>query len=268
MNVALDEYANLESPLHRWYPKYKLIGLLALVFAFAFVTDLRLLVPMVIITVVVYGLSGLPLRFLGQRLKYPGWFLLGVVVLLPFLSGSTVLWQWGWLTLRREGVLAMVLVVSRFLSILTLSLVLVGTTPFLTTVQTMRSLGLPAILSDMTLLSYRYLFEIAANLSQMQQAMRLRGFRSQPSRCWFLPSLPDIRRLVALTGTLLIRSYEQSERIYKAMRLRGYGDRAMALGRSQRRLNRSLGWDQAGLAIALFTAIALVLANTLLISAA
>ena len=26
-----------------------------------------------------------------------------------------------------------------------------------------------------------------------------------------------------LTGNLLIRSYEQSERVYKAMRLRGYG---------------------------------------------
>jgi cobalt/nickel transport system permease protein len=32
-----------------------------------------------------------------------------------------------------------------------------------------------------------------------------------------------VQQLATLTGSLLIRSYERSERVYKAMRLRGYG---------------------------------------------
>jgi cobalt/nickel transport system permease protein len=69
----------------------------------------------------------------------------------------------------------MVLVVCRFVSILTIGFILLGTTPFLTIIHTMRSLGLPVILADMTLLAYRYLYEIADTLATMQQAMRPAG---------------------------------------------------------------------------------------------
>ncbi|NJL37974.1 MAG: cobalt ECF transporter T component CbiQ [Leptolyngbyaceae cyanobacterium SM1_4_3] len=224
MRFELDEYAYLDSPLHRWEPRFKLIGLLVLIFAFAFIKDLRLVPVVLAIATTLYSLSRMPLSFLISRLRYPGFFLLGVILLLPFLSGETVIWQWGVLTLRQEGVLAMLLVVGRFLAIMTTALILMGTTPFLTTVKTMRSLGLPSLIADMTLLTYRYLYDIAANLSTMQQAMRLRGYGTSTRKN--LPFVPDLRELgllASLAGTLFVRSYEQSERIYKAMRLRGYG---------------------------------------------
>lgn len=41
----------------------------------------------------------------------------------------------------------------------------------------MRALGLPAVLADMTLLSYRYIYEIGDDLETMETAMGLRGFR-------------------------------------------------------------------------------------------
>ncbi|NJR58491.1 MAG: cobalt ECF transporter T component CbiQ [Cyanobacteria bacterium CRU_2_1] len=225
MRVELDEYAHLDSLIHRWEPRSKLVGLLALIFAFAFVEDVRLLPAVVVVTTVLYIASRLPLSVLLKRLRYPGIFLLGIVVVLPFLSGETVIWQWGWLTVRQEGCWAVLLIACRFLAILITGFVLLGTTPFLTLVKAMRSLGLPVILADMTLLSYRYLYEIAGNLATMRQAMRLRGFRSQSkSERFFIPNIGNLRRFASLTGTLFIRSYEQSERIYKAMRLRGYGN--------------------------------------------
>jgi cobalt/nickel transport system permease protein len=225
MRFELDEYAYLDSPLHRWEPRFKLIGLLVLIFAFAFIKDLRLVPVVLAIAATLYLLSRMPLSFLLSRLRYPGFFLLGVILLLPFFSGETVIWRWGVLTLRQEGVLAMLLVVGRFLAIITTALILMGTTPFLTTVKTMRSLGLSSLIADMMLLTYRYLYDIAANLSTMQQAMRLRGFGTsdRKKRLPFMPDLRELRLLASLAGTLLVRSYEQSERIYKAMRLRGYG---------------------------------------------
>ncbi|MEL6936120.1 MAG: energy-coupling factor transporter transmembrane component T, partial [Cyanobacteria bacterium J06607_17] len=45
------------------------------------------------------------------------------------------------------------------------------------------------------------------------------------------------QQLAAVTGTLLVRSYEQSERVYKAMRLRGYGN-------SRRPSSQNRGWGQ------------------------
>ncbi|MEO0769184.1 MAG: cobalt ECF transporter T component CbiQ [Cyanobacteria bacterium J06649_4] len=220
-SVSFETYVSGRSHLHSWTPRLKLVSLVSLMFAFATVKHLQLVLPMLIVTAILYSCSGLPLSFLLKRLRYPGLFILAVVLILPFSSGETILGQWGVLALRWEGLTAMGLVVGRFLSILTLGFILLGTTPFLTLLRAMRSLGLPTILADMTLLTYRYLFETADMLATMQRSMRLRGFGHR--RRWFRIDSSTLLQLSGLLGTLLIRSYERSERIYKAMRLRGYG---------------------------------------------
>jgi cobalt/nickel transport system permease protein len=250
--ASLDAHVHGNSPIHQWPPKLKLVSLLMLMFAFASVNQLVLLLPMVMVTALLYGLSQLPLQFLRQRLSYPGLFILAVVVLLPLTAGDTILWQWGWLMLRQEGIEAMMLVMCRFVSILTIGFIVLGTTPFLAIIQSMRSLGLPVILADMTLLTYRYLYEIADSLSTMQQAMRLRGFGYTKQR-WFRINPQMVQQLVTLTGSLLIRSYEQSERVYKAMRLRGYGYGTQPMLRRQHKKQQrshSLGLTVAVITIA------------------
>lgn len=220
--MALDQYAHLDSWLHRWHPRYKLMGLLALMLGFAQVESLALLPAMVGVTVLLYAMTQLPLSFLAQRLRYPSLFLLGMVGLLPFCSGQTIIGQWGWLSLRQEGLTTLMLTSTRFLTILTLSLILLGTMSFLTMARTLRSLGLPALFVDLLLLSYRYLFEIEQDWQQMHRAMALRGFKAS---IWSTSSPPGqlIGQMAAITATLLIRSYERAERIYQAMQLRGYG---------------------------------------------
>lgn len=242
VTLQIDAYAHLDSFIHRWNPKQKLMALTALIFAFAMVETLTLVPVMFAVTVVLYALSKLPLSFLHYRLRYPGFFLLGIVLLLPWLSGDTILWQWNWLSLRSEGIFAVALITSRFLCILTVGLVLLGTMPFLTTIKAMRSFGLPHLLADMTLLTYRYLYDVASNLGTMRRAMRLRGFgysapsRTQRRRLALIPSGRELHLLASLTGSLFIRSYEQSEHIYKSMKLRGYGQanlRAQSVNRNQ-----------------------------------
>ncbi|MEA5463825.1 cobalt ECF transporter T component CbiQ [Leptothoe sp. PORK10 BA2] len=216
MRLTLDTYAGRQSPIHQWWPRAKLVGMGLLILGFASVQTLQLIPLCLLVTIVLYGLSGLPWSFLRSRLRYPGLFLLGLVIALPLLSGSTVLWQWGPLAIRQEGLLAMGLIAGRFLSIVTLGMVLLGTTPLLTLIDTLVSLGLPPLLAEMALLSYRYLFDMADQLDLLRQAMRLRGFQPRGNRrSW--------HQLATVMGTLFIRSYEQSERVYKAMRLRGYG---------------------------------------------
>ena len=214
---GLDRYAHLGSPLHHWDPRCKLVGLITLMFAFSFVQDPQLLPAMLAVTSGLYAVSRMPLAFLLTRLRTPGIFVVVVAILLPFLSGTTVITRIGPLSLRQEGTVAMALIVAKFISILTISLVLFGTAPFLTTIKTLRALGLPPILGDMTLLAYRYLYEIGNDLKTMERAMGLRGFRARR------PSSRVLDILASLAGTMLVRSYEQSERIYKAMTLRGYG---------------------------------------------
>jgi cobalt/nickel transport system permease protein len=213
----IDEYSGLDSPLHRWEPRCKLIGFVILIFAFSFVQSLSILLAMVMVTVAIYLVSRLPVSFVLRRLRYPSIFLLVVVLVLPFVSGQTILWSLGPLDLRQEGLMAVLLIAIRFLAILTVGLVLFGTTPFFTSIKAMRALGLPAILADMVLLAFRYLHEIGGDLRRMQTSMKLRGFH-QSRFSW-----RGLRIPAWLSGSILVRSYERSEWVYKAMILRGYG---------------------------------------------
>lgn len=214
---GLDRYATLDSPIHRWEPRAKLIGLLVLIFAFSAIRDWRLLPLMYVVTGAIFLLSRLPLHFLLSRLKLPGYFIGFLVVLLPFISGGTELLRLGPLALRQEGLLSALIIASRFICIITVTLVLFGTAPFLTSIKALRALGLPDILADMILLTYRYLFEMADMLQTMRTAIRLRGFDGGKF------SRENLYTLASLIGSLLVRSYEQAEQVYKAMVLRGYG---------------------------------------------
>lgn len=225
--TIVDEYSHLDSPLRRWELRCKLIGFLVLIFAFSYVRDLVMLSVMIAVTGAIYTISRLPVSFLLGRLRYPSFFLLAVVLILPFVSGQTIVMSLGPLDLRQEGLLSVLLIAVRFLSILTVGLVLFGTAPFINTIKAMRALGLPSIMADMVLLSFRYLHEIGSDLRKMQIAARLRGFRHHPF------SLRGMSVPAWLSGSILVRSYERSEWVYKAMMLRGYGQTAIPRGEYQ-----------------------------------
>ncbi|MCL6435789.1 MAG: cobalt ECF transporter T component CbiQ [Leptolyngbyaceae cyanobacterium HOT.MB2.61] len=263
IRLNLDTHTNGDSPIHCWRPAQKLIGLGVLVFAFAAVQDLRLVPAMLLVTGGLYAASGLPVSLLLNRFRYPGFFLLGIILLLPFVSGGTVVWQWGILALRQEGCITVLLITARFFSILTLGLILLGTTPFVTLVRTMRSLGLPPVLADMTLLSYRYLYDIADNLATMQTAMRLRGFSNRTRKGLLLPNGQTLKQLAALAGSLLIRSYEQAEQVYQAMRLRGYTLQNSKF-KTQSSKFKTLSWSTTALFLTLLVAASFVIAEFLL----
>lgn len=221
--LGLDRYATLDSLIHRWEPRAKLIGLLILIVAFSTLRDWRLLPFLYLITAILFWLSQLPYQYLLSRLKLPGYFIAFLVILLPFISGSTELVRFGPLVLRQEGLMNALIIASRFTCIITVTLVLFGTAPFLTSIKALRSLGLPDILADMILLTYRYLFEMADMLQAMRTAIRLRRFDGSKF------SRENLVTLASLIGSLLVRSYEQAEQVYKAMVLRGYGTRNVDL---------------------------------------
>ncbi len=238
VSLHADVYIPGQSVVHRWAARPKLLSLLALMFAIATVRHLMLLPWVFGVVAGLYLWSQLPLTYLWRRLPYPGLFIVAMVGLLPWISGETVLWQWSIFSLRLEGLQTAALIAGRFVAILTTGFVLLGTTPFLTLLEAMRSLGIPTLLTDMTLLTYRYLFDVANQLATMRQAMQLRGYghsrQTVQQHCHWL---------AALFGSLLLRSYEQSQRVYSAMRLRGYGQHPPRTLNTVARAERgSLAW--------------------------
>lgn len=236
------------SLLSRWEARLKLPGLLILIFSFAIVQDLRLLAPLIITAALVYYLSGLPISYLFSRLKLPGFFLLAIAIILPFWSGQTVLWQLGPLALRLEGLLGLLLIATKFIGILTVAVALFATTPLAQVTVVLRSLGIPWLLTDLLLFTYRYIFQLARDLQRMRTAARLRGFVGG--------SLFSLKTLAHITGSMLVRSHAQSERVFQAMALRGYGNTSLPLPAFQPALS-----DFLLLSIAVLLAAGFVLAQ-------
>lgn len=250
MKTGIEEYSNLNSHFHRWDARYKLVGLILIAFAFSFIQDIRLIPAMVVITATIYLISGLPGRFILKRLRLPSFIVLALVLTLPFLSGESELVRLGPIVVWQEGLLLAVLIAFRFVCIVTIGIILLETTPLLTNIKAMRALGLPLVMTDMAFLTFRYLHELAQDLNRMLTSMRLRGFHGRRF------SLGTLKTFAWLSGSLLVRSYERSEWVYRAMILRGYGQPA----RSGHDFQASLG-DALALGIAVIVATALVVGD-------
>jgi len=80
----------------------------------------------------------------------------------------------------------------------------------------------PGLLVQLALLSYRYLFVLAEELSRLRVALRVRAFRSRVSA-------HSYRTIGHVAGALLVRGYERAERVGQAMRCRGFAGRFHSL---------------------------------------
>jgi cobalt/nickel transport system permease protein len=139
----------------------------------------------------------------------------------------------GW-TASREGLEAVLSILAKsWLSVLA-AVILTATTPAAELLRAMRALGLPRLLVATVSFMYRYLFVIG------EEALRL--IRARDSRSARLPGQKPggslgwrAKVLGNMVGSLFLRTYERSERVYAAMLARGYdGEPRFLWGRAWR----------------------------------
>ncbi len=206
-----------ESLLTRWDTRYKIAGVTGLVVSFAFVQDIRLLPCMFFVTFLLVALSRLPLSLIGRRIRVPVLFMTFFVLLMLFAAGETVLLSLGPLAIRQEGLQWALVVSVRFICIVITVVILLNTSSLPSILTALRSLKVPPLMVDMAALFLRYLRVVGDDFRRMEQAARIRGFRGDRLR------LSTLKTLGWLMGSLFLKSHDRSERIHKAMILRGYG---------------------------------------------
>ncbi|MDD7971153.1 energy-coupling factor transporter transmembrane component T family protein [Roseinatronobacter alkalisoli] len=195
-------------------PRARLVMALILAFAFAAVGNVMLLPVLGMVALAVLALSGAAVGVVLRRLRGAGVLALGVVLILPFVTGDQVLWQFGPLRWHAEGLAAGLLIGGRLLAIVTVTLAFLTPLPPFRLVAGARALGVPTLMADLALLTLRYLDELRAELARAMLARRLRGGKGG----W--RGLSDYGVILA---AVLIRSHRRAERLWAAMRLRGYG---------------------------------------------
>ncbi|NIA30193.1 MAG: cobalt ECF transporter T component CbiQ [Actinobacteria bacterium] len=215
MHIELDRYARLKSPIHSWDPRFKIISLSALIFAFSFTKQLTLLPFIFVISIIVLLLSRLPLLYIFKRLKYIALFMVPMVILLSTTSGGKVLFSLKFIPVYAQGLTMSLLVVVRTFAILIVFFVMLETTPFNRTIKALHAIKMPDKLVSILFFTYRYIYVYLEELRKMRIALKLRGYKNAMN-------YHSLKTNGGIVASLLLRSFEQAERICSAMTLRGY----------------------------------------------
>lgn len=142
-------------------------------------------------------------------------FLLVLLLVLPFTVPGEPIAALGPLSISAQGAER---AVSIFIRVNAAALVILSLLSGVEPVRlgsAMRSLGLPESLTRLFLMTARYISLFREETHRLLQAMRARGFVPSSSRHGW-------KTLGNLTGMMLVRSLERSERVEDAMRARGF----------------------------------------------
>lgn len=213
--MDIDRHANVRSPVHAWDPRWKLVALSVFVACSAAVQSPPALLAVLSVALLLVFLARLPVLFALRSLRYPVLFVVLMLPVLAVTAGGAALTRIGPLPLYREGIATAAAIGVRAVAIVLAFLVMFSTARVHVTMQALQRLRVPAALVLILLFTYRYIFLYVEDLRKLRNAARLRGFS-------FAGGVRRLRTPASLIVVLLVRSFEQSERVEAAMRLRGF----------------------------------------------
>ncbi|MBM4415351.1 MAG: cobalt ECF transporter T component CbiQ [Chloroflexi bacterium] len=219
-----DRYVTRASVVHRADGRVKLaltLGYVLLVSATQRGEWLAL-VALALPVVALVGVARLPPGVVLRRSALALPFVLAAVPLAFSTPGEALgtLPPFGW-TVTREGLSALATILAKSWTSVVLATVLTASTTPTELVHALRGLRVPALLAAVIFFTYRYLFTIGDEGSRLMRSRDSRsaaiaGYRSGGTLRWRASVLGR------MVGTLFLRSYERSERVFAAMQARGY----------------------------------------------
>lgn len=251
-----DDTSSTPGLLQRLDPRAKILGLLGLVVAGAFLRTIAALLVLYALTLVLAAASRLSARFFIKRVWLFVPIFTGIVLIPATLSvvtgGHVVLALWHWHGhpegFTSQGLTSAGLVVCRVASSISLVMLLALTTPWTRLLASLRALGLPRMFLLVIGMAYRYLFLLLGSVTDMYQARASRTIGTERHD-------RGARAFVAASaGALLGRTMAMSEEVHQAMTARGYRGEA-----------RVLAQPRPGAADLLFVLAAAVLAAALVV---
>jgi cobalt/nickel transport system permease protein len=161
------------------------------------------------------ALARLPLKQVVVRLLLVNSFIFFLWLVLPLTYPGDAVWRFGPLTATRQGLIYTGLITLKSNAIIIALIALIATAPIVTLGQALHNLKLPDKLCHLLLFTYRYIYVFEQEYRRLVQAMKIRGFRPRTN-------LHTYRSYAYLAAMLLVRSFDRAERVFAAMRCRGF----------------------------------------------
>ncbi len=215
MHVEFDKYANRNSFIHAWDNRVKIFSLFIYIICISLSKKIPVLTGVLVLNFFLALTSRLPLAYIMNKLKSPSYFFIFVLVVLPLWGSGQKYRVFNNFYVYKQGLNFAVIIILRGYSIVVAGILIFATSPFDKTMRAMRNMKIPDVIVMIILFTHRYINMYKNNAAKMKMALRLRGGVKPYTKKLFVSYSSFI-------VSLLVRSYEQTIRIYYAMILRGY----------------------------------------------
>ncbi|MCX8030159.1 MAG: cobalt ECF transporter T component CbiQ [Thermodesulfovibrionales bacterium] len=159
-----------------------------------------------------------PFKVFIIRYSEPAFIAIVLILLKLFLSGSEVLFTLDMniftLTGYQDGLLNGLMLASRIMAAVSVIIVLGFSTPFTAIMAGLSWFKVPKTLIEITMFAYRYIFVL------LEDAMVI--YNAQKNRLGYSSITRGINSFSTLTGSLILKAFEHSQKTTIAMVQRGY----------------------------------------------
>ena len=216
MPTMLNEsFAVGESVVHRIDPRFRMAAATVLSFVIAVSKGYPSLVLSVVIALALVCTARLDIRAVTKRVLVVWGFVLLMWAVLPLTYEGEILFRIGPLPVMRPGVDLAGQITLKSIAIILIFISLVATMPIAAMGYALSRLRVPDKIVYLLLITYRYFFVLQQEYERLVRAAKMRGFRPKTN-------MHTYRTYAYLLGMLFIRASARAERVYQAMKCRGF----------------------------------------------
>ena len=233
----LEKETMKKSFLHSLDGRVKLIVLILIIIYAVYTTNIIILGLMEIYLVSLILVSNLSLKTSALKILLIIPFGASIAVLQPFVHAGTVIYTLPLgIHVTSQGVMFMVLLLSRLVVTLTCVVLLSSLSPMQEVAESFRKLGLPRDFSMVFSLFIRFLFMFYDELQRIRNAQTTRNFDIFNQEIAYMWRLRQVAYTVAM---MFLRSYERGESVYLSMLSRGYSDKSELYSDKNKKIGKS-----------------------------
>jgi cobalt/nickel transport system permease protein len=183
--------------------------------------DVVALLPLFFFPIIMVSLANLPIGFFVRKLALVSPFAIFIGIFNPLLDRQ-VFFELGPLAIT-GGWVSFGSVMIRFVLTVGAAIILIATTSFPGVCAALERLKVPRLFVVQMMLLYRFIFVLVEESLRLMRARSMRSFGGKG---------PNIGLFVRLLGSLFLRTMDRAERVYCAMRSRGFDGEIRVLRRS------------------------------------
>ncbi|MEA4884538.1 MAG: cobalt ECF transporter T component CbiQ [Clostridia bacterium] len=210
---SLEQLSGKHTCVHALHPSVKIASTFVFIVTVASLGkyDFERLAPYAFYPAIMMALAEIPYSLMLKRAMLAMPFCLFVGLSNVVLDRAPMLILYGVVVSR--GIVFLFTLVFRTLLCVVGVLILVSVTPFTELTAQMRRMKTPQLFMTLLEMTYRYVGALIEEATSMYTAYQLRGNSDKGLQ---------MKHMGSFVGQLLLRSFDRAERVYSAMKCRGY----------------------------------------------